>query len=91
MIISLSDFKGGLELLEACQLDNTPPPLFIDFYGDTLPCETVGDLPLLAQGVIIRKLLSRDGMTIEGLYLDGANPKRVRDIKCKKMTEVFLG
>lgn len=86
MRIFLQDIGLGLAELEACSLDTTAPPTFIDCYGRTMLTEQIGDIPLLAQGIILRKLLSCRG---DGDF--GSQSLTLDTVRRLTMKEVFKG
>lgn len=90
MNIYLDNLTSDLEALEHTSLKSVGSLQFIDNKGAILPITFVFELPLLAQGIIIRKVLCLiEGSNYAEPTLSEVNSERVGRIKNMRLAEVL--
>jgi len=92
MQISLTTLFDDLTALEQSDFSKLSPPTFLGFDGSKLNVIHVSDLPLLAQGVIMRKVLQdEEGVNYRAPSAEDVSTPRIKAILEKKLTHVFTG
>lgn len=93
MIISSLSLFEDLTALESCNLQTTPPPQLRLVDGSVLYPELVSDLPTLAQGIVIRKVLAESVGHKDTLAFSvaDAGTEEVSSIQRLKLTSIFRG
>jgi hypothetical protein len=93
MIISSLSLLEDLTALESCNLQTTQPPQLRLVDGSILYPELVSELPTLAQGIVIRKVLAEsvghnDALTFSVV---DAGTEEISNILSLKLTSIFRG
>ena len=92
MKITASNLVHDLQTLEAADFTESSPPVLSGFGREDFIPTYVSQLPLLAQGIILRKILSaREGSSYNGLSADEMTSPRAQSVLCSRLEEIFTG